>query len=165
MARSCISNAWISADRRFGRSGKGPWAEDLRVKVDHETLHALDPLPACPRCGGLARPNILMFSDWEWDPRRTNEQGIRLNEWLEQNEEAKLCIIELGAGPNIDLSVSRPYNLRTGMAFLRWNLSSDQPATTKFPRGFFSPTAVGAKEALQAIEEFRKRRVIRAFLG
>ena len=129
-----------------------PLPPDLRVKVDHETLHALDPLPACPRCGGLARPNILMFSDWEWDPRRTNEQGIRLNEWLEQNEEAKLCIIELGAGPNIPTvrtTCEQAWHSSDG-TFLRIN-----PRDHQVPEGAFS-LAVGAKEALQAIEEFRK---------
>ena len=31
-------------------------------------------LPKCPNCGALARPNILMFEDFEWDHTRTGQQ-------------------------------------------------------------------------------------------
>lgn len=31
--------------------------------VDSATMRARAPLPACPTCGALARPHILMFGD------------------------------------------------------------------------------------------------------
>ena len=98
------------------------------------------------------RPNILMFSDWEWDPRRTNEQGIRLNEWLAEKENSKLCLIELGAGPNIPTvrTTCEQAWQSSGGTFLRIN-----PRDHQVPEGAFS-LAMGAKEALQTIEEFRK---------
>ena len=129
-----------------------PLPPNLRVEVDEETLHALDPLPSCPGCGGLARPTILMFSDWEWDPRRTNLQATRLNEWLAENENPKLCLIELGAGPNIPTvrtTCEQAWQTSCG-TFLRIN-----PRDHQVPEGAFY-LAMGAKEALQTIEEFRK---------
>ncbi len=41
-------------------------ADDTTVSVDEATIRARQPLPQCIRCGGLARPNVLMFDDWEW---------------------------------------------------------------------------------------------------
>src|SRR5262249_46602499 len=57
-------------------------SSSYRVDVDPATFRAHDPLPACPRCSGLARPNVLMFGDWSWDPRRTVAQEGRLEVWL-----------------------------------------------------------------------------------
>ncbi|MBT3635858.1 MAG: NAD-dependent deacetylase [Opitutae bacterium] len=128
-----------------------PVPPDLRVEIDEGTLHAIDPLPACPGCGGLARPNILMFSDWEWDPARTNEQGTRLNEWLEENGDSNLCIIELGAGPSIPTvrKTCEEAWKSSGGTFLRIN-----PRDPQVPEGAFS-LARGAEDALRAIEEIR----------
>ena len=42
-------------------------ADPYEVGVDEETMRAIEPLPACPGCGALARPNILMFGDGVWD--------------------------------------------------------------------------------------------------
>jgi len=124
---------------------------DLRVEIDEKTLHAKDPLPTCPGCEGLARPNILMFSDWEWDPERTNDQGRRLNEWLEGNENSQLCIIELGAGPSIPtvrITCEQAWK-STGGTFLRVN-----PRDAQVPEGALS-LAMGAEDALRAIDEIR----------
>ena len=44
------------------------------INIDSETLLAEEPLPACPNCKSIARPNILMFSDFEWDHSRTTYQ-------------------------------------------------------------------------------------------
>jgi NAD-dependent SIR2 family protein deacetylase len=57
-------------------------------------------LPKCKNCGGLARPNILMFGDWNWIPYRTNAQAERLQKWFQRLNifNAKLAIIEMGAG-------------------------------------------------------------------
>lgn len=52
--------------------------------------------PACPRCGGLARPNVLMFGDWSWIESRAAAQARRLESWLRDCE--RPLVIELGAG-------------------------------------------------------------------
>jgi NAD-dependent SIR2 family protein deacetylase len=78
-------------------------AGDVEVAVDEEKFAALDPLPRCPDCGALARPNILMFGDWSWIPDRTSTQAARFNAWLKKLswEGRKLVVIEVGAGPSI----------------------------------------------------------------
>ena len=43
-------------------------AEPVEIEVDPETFRAVE--PRCQNvtaCGGLARPNILMFGDWGWN--------------------------------------------------------------------------------------------------
>lgn len=59
----------------------------------------LDPPPRCPRCGGMARPNILLFYDFWWLSARMNARHDELSEWLEGlPPEASIAVIELGAG-------------------------------------------------------------------
>ncbi len=71
---------------------------DAAVAVDEKTMRARPPLPSCPFCGRMARPNVLMFGDWNWQPQRGREQALRLRDWLEATEGRTLAIIECGAG-------------------------------------------------------------------
>lgn len=68
------------------------------VAVAPATFRAAPPFPACPGCGGLARPNILMFGDLGWDGSRTDAQLRRLAGWFETLEGARVAVVELGAG-------------------------------------------------------------------
>jgi NAD-dependent SIR2 family protein deacetylase len=67
--------------------------------VDAEHCALVGPMPACPRCGGIARPNILMFDDWHWIDTRRAAQAARRQEWLEQAR--RPVVIEIGAGVNV----------------------------------------------------------------
>ena len=79
--------------------GQEIWsAENHSVEVDLATLRAKQPLPSCPSCGQLARPNVLMFGDWGWDPSRTNEIQKKHQRWLIQRSGKKVVVIEIGAG-------------------------------------------------------------------
>lgn len=40
--------------------------------------------PICPICGLIARPNILMFGDWNWQQEREHEQRQREVKRLEK---------------------------------------------------------------------------------
>src|SRR5262249_43215679 len=42
-------------------------ADPSDLAIDEATFRAPGPLPSCPGCGALARPNILMFGDLDWD--------------------------------------------------------------------------------------------------
>lgn len=76
--------------------------EATPVAVDEATMRAAEPLPACPECGALARPNILMFGDWEWDAARTDAQMKFLRMWLDALDKvARLVVVECGAGTAI----------------------------------------------------------------
>lgn len=78
-------------------------ADAIDVDVDEQTMRARGALPRCPSCGGLARPNILMFGDYQWDERRSSEQRERLTRWLgpPTGRGLPLVIVELGAGTAI----------------------------------------------------------------
>ena len=74
-------------------------ADDLSVDIDLDACELRSPLPACPRCGGLARPNILMFSDWSWLSDRTDLQEDRYQSWI--REVLNPVVIEIGAGTDL----------------------------------------------------------------
>jgi len=73
-------------------------AESVEVTVDPRTFRARHPLPECPRCGGLARPNVLMFGDWNWIPHRSHAQETHFGRWLDGLGDSNLVVIEIGAG-------------------------------------------------------------------
>src|SRR5262249_5078590 len=70
----------------------------IELTIGEETMRAVPPLPSCPRCGALARPNILMFGDWSWDSAWTDAQIRRMDQWIESLSGAHLVLIECGAG-------------------------------------------------------------------
>ena len=74
-------------------------ADEQAVEIDMTKFEALD-IPLCKHCGDIARPNILMFSDWGWNAKRTEKQEYRFSKWIKsiQTSKKKLVIIEIGAG-------------------------------------------------------------------
>jgi NAD-dependent SIR2 family protein deacetylase len=76
-------------------------AADEQVSVNENDFRARHPLPRCGHCGGMARPNILMFGDFTWIADRSGGQYGRFNQWLAQLKSARLAVIELGAGAAI----------------------------------------------------------------
>ena len=81
--------------------GQPVWpADGVAVDVDEATMRAREPLPACPRCGALARPNILMFGDREWDDSRTAPRLEAYAGWVRRHR-ARLAVVEVGAGTGI----------------------------------------------------------------
>lgn len=80
--------------------GSAIWPADaFEPDVDAEACRLRNEPPRCPACGGLARPNILMFGDWGWIERRSEMQAARLEAWLDQVR--RPLVIELGAGTAI----------------------------------------------------------------
>jgi len=76
------------------------WDNREEIPVDPFTMRA-GRIPACPRCGGVARPNILMFGDFSWLPNRTREQERRFDEFLCDHRGKGLVVVEMGAGTAI----------------------------------------------------------------
>lgn len=125
-------------------------ADPGEVAIDERSMRAADPLPACPRCGGLARPNILMFGDWGWEGEREEEQGRRLRAWQAENVSRPLAVIELGAGSAI------PTVRRTSEVVARnhpggGTLIRINPRESQAPAGAIGLPA-GALAGLEAIE-------------
>jgi hypothetical protein len=71
------------------------------VNVDAESFRARSPLPQYPRCGEVARLNILMFGDYNWIGTRTEQQEEHFKEWLHDIGNDRLVVIECGAGKAI----------------------------------------------------------------
>lgn len=76
------------------------WENRASFSIDEETMRA-EEVPTCPRCGAVARPNILMFGDWSWVEERTRRQRERFNSFLNAQHGRKLVVVELGAGTAI----------------------------------------------------------------
>ncbi|MBK4735232.1 SIR2 family NAD-dependent protein deacylase [Noviherbaspirillum pedocola] len=74
-------------------------ADGVDPVVDEARCELTSPLPRCPHCGGIARPNILMFGDWSWISKRQDLQETRQQRWLAQVRQP--VVIELGAGTAI----------------------------------------------------------------
>lgn len=129
-------------------------ADPGALVIDMERLRAAGPLPTCPGCGGPARPNILMFGDWDWDPAVTDEQERRFERWLGSLEGASLAVVECGAGTAIPTvrGLCERASRELGGTLVRIN-TRDPGA----PRGQVG-LAMGAREALEAID----RRIVAA---
>lgn len=104
-------------------------ADDFKPIVDEEYCQLINEFPTCPHCGGMARPNILMFSDWHWQSQMQDEKEQKLIAWLKQVN--NLAIIELGAGtavPSVrnfgEQLVKHPIN--ESVSLLRINLREPQ---------------------------------------
>ncbi|VBM56248.1 silent information regulator protein Sir2 [Burkholderia pseudomallei] len=96
----------------------GIWsADELHPDVDEERCVLTPPLPCCPECGGVARPNILMFDDSDWIETRVKRQRMRFEAWLLSVE--RIVVIELGAGRAIP--TVRSVSERNGASIIRIN--------------------------------------------
>ena len=119
-------------------------ADDLRLEIDMATVRATAPLPRCPRCQNLARPNVLMFGDWGWIPDRTAQQEERYARWLKSIAGKRIVAIEFGAGLAIP-TVRHECEDRTDV-LIRVN-----PRESETPRGGIS-LACGALAAIQRLD-------------
>jgi NAD-dependent SIR2 family protein deacetylase len=93
-------------------------AEEVQPAIDADNCRMTSPLPRCPRCGSLARPNILMFGDGGWISTRTDQQEARLEAWCAEVGK-RLVVIELGAGTAIP--TARRYGEYHAGALIRIN--------------------------------------------
>jgi NAD-dependent SIR2 family protein deacetylase len=125
-------------------------AGDVQVKVDPKTFEAQGPLPKCPRCGELLRPNILMFGDPMWEYARADSQEQRMVEWTQDLVErrAALVILEVGAGTHIPSVRARSSSLSNRLNAPLVRINTRDP---EGPRGTLS-LPMKAKEALIELE-------------
>lgn len=126
------------------RCGHEIWPADRTfVDVNEETIRAAAPLPTCPDCGAIARPNVLMFNDGDWDSSRTDKQQTRYRDWLRSIDRRRTVAIELGAGlaiPTVRLECES-----RGDLLVRIN-----PREAEVSAGVSLP--LGALEALERID-------------
>ncbi|MFD2460977.1 SIR2 family NAD-dependent protein deacylase, partial [Amycolatopsis samaneae] len=128
------------------------WAADTaEVEVDEDTMRARSPLPSCLRCGGLARPNILMFGDFSWQPARSEAQLTELTAWRRAHRD--VVVVELGAGRAVP-TVRRYAELASAAtgALIRVN-----PREPEIRHGRGVSIAAGALETLTALDELLRQ--------
>ena len=113
-------------------------------------MRARPPLPACPACGRLARPNVLMFGDWGWQPARSREQGRLFQRWLAALGDGPLAIVECGAGTAVPSvrQMSERMLARPNTKLVRINLSEAAVPTGQIG---LAGGALGILEALAAL--------------
>ena len=83
--KPCSSNIWS--------------ADDWHPEVNIEECLLTSPDPTCPKCGGRARPNVMMFSDPEFRFGREEEQFWKFHQWASDCDNP--VVIEIGAGVHI----------------------------------------------------------------
>lgn len=107
----------------MAQCGQDPWPADaFHPVVDAQTCRLQSSLPTCPSCGGLARPNILMFGDWDFQGDKYARQESRLHTWLART--SRPIVIEIGAGTAIP-SVRR-FGEEVGCPLIRINPGEPQ---------------------------------------
>jgi len=120
---------------------------ETSVQVCPESMRAQAPLPSCPECGGLARPNILMFGDWGWLGQRTLAQDARLERWMKGLLGRRVVILEFGAG--IDIPTVRRFSEQTAKS-LNASLIRVNPREPVVPPPHVG-IALGARDAIREI--------------
>jgi NAD-dependent SIR2 family protein deacetylase len=126
----CTTDAWPA-------HGFDPEISEATGRLTNET-------PVCPRCGKLARPNILMFGDWGWVEKYSERQTSRLDAWLQAPQ--RLVVVELGAGKA--LPTVRRFSERHGPRVIRIN-----PREEAIAPHIGVGIARGAMEGLQLLDE------------
>jgi len=124
------------------------WPNDETIPVDLETMRSRA-IPKCRFCGGLARPNILMFGDYSWISRRSAEQEDRFEAFLEASRGRPTVVLELGAGSAVPtiryLSERLGRNERTTVVRINTREPQIGPPHLSVP--------AGSLESLSAIEQ------------
>lgn len=118
-------------------------AAHLRPEIDTGNCRWLGEVPHCPACGGVARPNILMFGDGAWLGQRSRAQQMRLESWRRSVD--RLLVLELGAG--LAVPTVRWFGESLGVPLIRIN---PRDAETASSQAVGLP--LGAVAALTAIE-------------
>lgn len=148
-ARVCEVHGSILHLQCAGPCGSAIWPANFDVAVDPARGLLTSPLPRCPACGGMARPNVLMFGDTHWLAWRTEVQWARLQEWL--GEVRCPVAVEIGAGTAIP--TVRHFCETHGQALIRIN---PRDAKVRGPRaiGLAGP----ARDVLAALEQVLAQR-------
>lgn len=129
-------------DAIWEATGFAPRIDEAECRLDMEP-------PRCPHCGGIARPNILMFGDWDWIDTRSAAQREALAAWLERVK--RIVVIEIGAG--VDIPTIRRFSEHAGGTLVRIN-----PRAPEIPehKGLSVPS--GGLAALREIHRHWKSR-------
>jgi NAD-dependent SIR2 family protein deacetylase len=124
-------------------------ASGFKPQVDEQACRLICALPRCPECGGVARPNVLMFNDAVWLSRRTDQQEASLQRW--SASVGRPVVVEIGAGTA--LPTIRRFSERYGPRVIRINAREPQidPAKGIGIQGSALATLIALDHALDQI--------------
>ncbi|CAF3778410.1 unnamed protein product [Rotaria sp. Silwood1] len=147
------------------------WPTDgaLKLNVDPITNCVIDPLPQCPDCHGLSRPNVLMFGDWGYIDGRQAQQYSYYKQFHADlvASKANLVIIELGAGtavPTVRMESEKMFTDSQWTAdFIRINPSAEhsiiKPSYKNKSKGQALELVLDALTALELIDAALKKKL------
>jgi NAD-dependent SIR2 family protein deacetylase len=98
------------------------WTNREEIPVDLHTMRALR-IPRCSKCGGAARPNVLMFGDFSWLSHRTDFQESLFENFLDEIRGLETVVVEMGAGTSIPTirNMSERLGMRSRTTVIRIN--------------------------------------------
>lgn len=125
------------------------WENRESFRIDRETMRA-DRVPLCPRCGAPARPNILMFGDYDWIEDRSVRQQERFRAFLARQAGKRIVVLEMGAGTAIPTvrATSERVGALAGARVIRINPREPQISSPHIS------IPCGALEGLTGIDRF-----------
>ncbi|MGE5336426.1 MAG: SIR2 family NAD-dependent protein deacylase [Gemmatimonadota bacterium] len=98
--RVCEAHGSIHHLQCLDACGDHIWAGDgFEPVVDEGQCRLVSALPGCRHCSSVARPNVMMFSDYEWLSGRAETRLAKLGKWA--SLVPRLVVIEIGAGTSI----------------------------------------------------------------
>jgi NAD-dependent SIR2 family protein deacetylase len=127
------------------------WQESPKdLLIDLDALEARGELPRCPECIAIARPNVMMFYDWNWVRHVAVEQLDRYNAWINElsDSNAQVVVLELGAGTTL-AAIRRESEYQCSQ--LNARLIRVNPREAAGPDGTIS-ISLGALKALECID-------------
>lgn len=122
-------------------------AAALTPHTDDAQCLWLGELPRCRFCGGLARPNIVMFEDDRWVPERQSVQREHWRQW--KAAVRRMVVIECGAG--VEIVSIRRFSEAQGCPVIRIN-----PRHPELRAGQGVSLPGGAEESLRLIAKALK---------
>lgn len=145
----CKAGYRCKGDASTGTGRDDIWdgSEELRkLKVDTTTFRADEStIPKCRHCDLIARPNVLMFGDGDWQEWRTEAQEKRMDAWVgtvasSGTPGSRVVLIEVGAGlavPTVRYTSER-LQRKLGATLIRIN-----PREAEGPKGTVSIAGFG----------------------
>lgn len=128
------------------------WENNELIEVDFDTMRAKN-IPKCIKCGGVARPNILMFGDFGWISDRSDEQRWRYDRFIDEVKDSRIVVIEIGAGtaiPSIRYTSERIVQ-RFDAFLIRINVREYEIPSNLLKKGIGFP--VGALKTLTELDK------------
>lgn len=125
-------------------------ADDFSPDVDEALCLLRNEPPRCPNCGGMARPNILMFGDAQWVEQRAAQQHQQLQEWLRGAE--RMLVVEIGAGTAVSTARDFTHQIAFHLRAPVIRINPRDPDIHGHPGHVSLP--MGGLAALQGIDAF-----------